>query len=63
MVSIEVLGQRSDEVNQGLWTEERVVLRAFRTDRLNALRVSPNLTTSDADIERFLGLLEGAARG
>ncbi len=52
LVAIEIEGATSDELS-GRMLERGFVFRPFRMQGLNSVRVSPNMTTSDDEIERF----------
>ena len=41
-----------------LYGEHRIVLRAFRTDELNTLRISPNMLNTREEIDRLFDLLD-----
>jgi selenocysteine lyase/cysteine desulfurase len=56
IVSVGVRGRAAPEVGPLLLERHGVVLRSFG-GKLNALRVSPNLMTSDASLDRFLDLI------
>lgn len=58
LFAIEVRGQKSQDVFQVMYQNHGFVFRPFLTAELNALRISPNLTTSDEDIDRFFALLD-----
>jgi len=62
LVALEVRGRSSSEVGAELREEHGVILRSFGGDELNTLRVAPNLATSAAELERFVGWLDGMAR-
>ncbi|MDT8368076.1 MAG: aminotransferase class V-fold PLP-dependent enzyme [Longimicrobiales bacterium] len=59
LVAIEVLGRPAPEVGEHLWREHRVGLRSFG-NRPNALRISPNVGTTDEEIDRLIHLLTEA---
>jgi selenocysteine lyase/cysteine desulfurase len=61
LVAVEIEGARAPEVGARLLSEERVILRSFG-ERPNALRISPNVATTDAELDRLVELLV-AARG
>jgi len=54
---IEVAGQPTAALSDRLFAEAGVVFRAFRTQGLDAARISPNVQTTDAEIGRFLELV------
>ena len=60
IMAVEVLGRPATELGPELLESEGAVVRAFGGG-LNSLRVSPNLMTSEEEIDRFLDAL--AARG
>lgn len=62
LVAIEVEGRPAPEVGRSLLEAHGVVLRAFGA-RPNALRVSPNVATTDEELERLLALLTAASVG
>jgi selenocysteine lyase/cysteine desulfurase len=61
LVAVEVRGRAAPEIGAWLWERHRVVVRAFGGD-LNALRISPDVPTNDADLDHVLDLLESQAR-
>lgn len=61
LVAVEVAGRTAPELAAELYREHGVVLRAFG-GALNALRISPHLTTGEEELERLFRLLEGATR-
>ncbi len=52
LFAIRVEGARAPELAMALWQDEGVVVRGFGPP-LNTLRVSPNLMTTEHDIDRF----------
>lgn len=54
---IEVSGQPTAALSERLYRENGTVFRAFRTQGLDAARISPNVQTTDSEIERFLGIV------
>jgi len=60
LVAIQVVGRASSSLGSTLFEDHGVVLRAFGS-RPDALRISPNVATSDAELDRLVGLLAGAA--
>lgn len=58
---MEVVGRPSGPLFDRLYREHGVVFRAFRTPEVDAARISPNVQTTDAEIDRFLDLVERAA--
>jgi selenocysteine lyase/cysteine desulfurase len=63
IVLIEVLGRSSGDLFDALYRGHGVVFRAFHTPEVDAARISPNVQTTDAEISRFLTLVEQAANG
>ena len=53
LYAVEVAGRDSTECAQQLFAEHGIVVRPFATPELNALRVSPNLASDAADLERL----------
>jgi isopenicillin-N epimerase len=62
IVLMEVVDRPSGALFDQLYRESGVVFRAFRTPEVDAGRISPNVQTTDVEIERFLTLVERAAR-
>jgi selenocysteine lyase/cysteine desulfurase len=56
LMAVETMGAESPRVQQRLYREHGIVMRAFPGPELNTLRVSPNLMTTDAELEQFLEL-------
>jgi len=56
---IEFTGRRSADVLASTGESDGVVFRAFRTQGLDGGRISPNLVTTDEQLERFLSLVSG----
>jgi len=54
---IEVAGQPSAQLFERLYRDHGVVFRAFRTQGIDGMRVSPNVQTTDQEIDRFIGLV------
>jgi isopenicillin-N epimerase len=52
--SIAVAGEDCRELAQRLYREQGMVMRAFSGDTLNALRISPNVETEIADLQRLI---------
>jgi hypothetical protein len=48
----------ANAVSGGMYSDQGIVLRPFQTQGLNALRVSPNTITSEAEIESLFAALE-----
>lgn len=55
LYAINISGGPSTEVAGKLFEDHGIVLRPFRTDSLNALRVSPNLNNTEADLHKLVG--------
>jgi len=60
LVAIQVAGQRAPALGSRLLDDHGVVLRAFGS-RPDALRVSPNVATTDAELDRLVELLIASA--
>ena len=58
LVAVRVRGRPAPELGARLWEEHGVVVRAFGGGRLDTLRISPNVMTTDAELDRLLALLE-----
>jgi len=56
ITAVEVIGVSAPELGGSLLTDHGGSVRAFG-DPLNTLRLSPNLATEDAELDRFLDLL------
>ncbi len=54
LVAIEDKGKDRNEVASRLFADHGIVVRPFVQPGLNALRVSPNLANSEADLDRLL---------
>ena len=59
LVGIEVEGADAPALGRWLFDAHGIVLRSFGGERLNTLRVSPHVITTDEEIDRLLALLEG----
>ncbi len=57
LYAIEVEGHSSAEIADKMWSSHRYVFRAFSTQGLNTIRISPNFFTKEVEIDRFLDLL------
>lgn len=57
LFAVEVLGRQAGPLAAELFEEHGVVVRAFEAPGINALRVSPNVATSDDEVQRFFSLL------
>lgn len=60
IMAVEVVGRPAAELGPELLESEGAVVRAFG-GRLNSLRVSPNLMTSEEELDRFLDALVARA--
>ena len=58
LVAIEVAGVRSQDVFRKLWERDRIVFRAMRSHDLETIRISPNLGSSRADLDRLIDRVE-----
>lgn len=56
LMAIEPVGAQAPEVQQRLYREHGIVVRAFGASDLNTLRVSPNVATTAAELGQFLDL-------
>ncbi len=56
---IGVEGRPSAELSETLYRDHGAVFRPFRTQGIDGSRISPNLQTSDDEIDRLLGLFTG----
>ena len=63
LVAVEVEGRPSDAVRERIYRDHGVVVRAFPTPELNSLRVSPNLATTDEELDGFISLVAADSRG
>ena len=59
IMAVEVLGETAPALGRRLMDEHRVDVRAFGGS-LNTLRISPNLSTSDEELDGFLELIDGS---
>lgn len=57
LFAVEVEGRPAPRVGASLFEDHGVVLRSFGA-RPNALRISPNVATTDAELDRLVSLLE-----
>ncbi len=56
IMAVEVVGRAAPDLGPDLLEAEGVVVRTFGGD-LNSLRVSPNLMTSEEELDRFMDAL------
>jgi selenocysteine lyase/cysteine desulfurase len=61
LYSIEVRGKDSTDLFRDLYGEQGTVFRPFNTQGLNSSRISPNVITTDEELERLLGLMAARA--
>lgn len=61
LYSIEVRGKDSGELFRELYGEHGTVFRSFNTQGLNSSRISPNVFSTDEELERLLGLMAARA--
>lgn len=59
LVAVERKGVPAGELAGALYRDHGAVVRAFGGGDLNHLRVSPNVATSEAELDRFFDLVEG----
>ena len=59
LVGIGFEGPAASALSGSLYTELGIVLRPFQTQGLNALRISPNTVTSDAEIDALFTTIKG----
>jgi selenocysteine lyase/cysteine desulfurase len=57
LYAIEVKGKESSRLGEALWKKHKMVVRAFHSDRLNTLRLSPNVANTEAQIDAFFETL------
>jgi len=55
-MAVEVMGANAPELGARLLQEHGVVVRAFGAP-LNTLRISPNVMTTDGELDRFLDVI------
>jgi selenocysteine lyase/cysteine desulfurase len=60
LVAVHVRDREAPSVARWLYRQAGVVVRPFTGDDTNHLRVSPNIMTSEDEIDRFVTLLESA---
>ena len=60
LMAVHLRDREAPAVAAWLYREAGIVVRAFGGPDTNHLRVSPNIMTSDAEIDRFVTLLESA---
>ena len=56
LYAVEIRDKNIAEVSQWMFEEHGVVFRPFRSQELNTARISPNVFTSEEEIERFFRL-------
>jgi selenocysteine lyase/cysteine desulfurase len=61
LVAVERRGADAGRLGRWLWEEHQTVVRAFPGEPLNTIRVSPNVTTSNSELDRFVELLRSYA--
>jgi len=61
LVAVGLTGSGASQVSEALYRDHGIVVRPFPAEGLNALRVSPNLLTTDEEMDRLLAVLEGLA--
>ena len=61
LYAVEVEGQSSADVFQVLYRDIGAVFRAFRTQRLNTARISPNVFSSEAELEQLFSAMAAQA--
>jgi selenocysteine lyase/cysteine desulfurase len=54
LVAVETMGRASDDVRRRIQDVHGIVVRAFGVPELNALRVSPNVATTDEELDLFI---------
>jgi selenocysteine lyase/cysteine desulfurase len=59
-MAVEVVGRPAPELGPDLFDSEGAVVRAFGGG-LNSLRVSPNLMTTEDELDRFMDALSARA--
>jgi selenocysteine lyase/cysteine desulfurase len=57
LTAVQLLNRSASEASDDLYRNHGVVVRPFPQEGLNALRVSPNLMNSEAELDRLLGIL------
>jgi selenocysteine lyase/cysteine desulfurase len=62
LYAVEVRGRRSGEVFQALNREIGAVFRAFETQGLNAARISPNVFTTETELDRLFRAMAALTR-
>ncbi len=55
LYALEVNGMRANAFATQMFREHGFVMRAFATDQLNTVRISPNVANTEEDIARFMG--------
>jgi isopenicillin-N epimerase len=56
LYAVEIRDKNIAEVSQWMFEEHGVVFRPFRNEELNTARISPNVFTTEEEIERFIRL-------
>ena len=59
LYAIEVHGQQSSDVALRLFEEHGMVMRAFSSSEINAVRISPNMMNSPSDLQAFADAAKG----
>ena len=57
LYAFEVEGRDSRQLGDQLWQKHRIVVRAFRSSKLNSLRLSLNTANTEDEIDRFFAVL------
>lgn len=58
LIGIGFEGPAANALSRSMYSERGIVLRPFQTQGLNALRISPNTVTSEAEIDALFAALE-----
>lgn len=59
VISIEIKNVDSHQLAKALFHEHQIVVRPFKIDKKNAIRISPNVYTTTSEIDRFFEVVEG----
>ena len=59
VMSIEILNADSKKLAESIFRDHQIVVRPFKIGKKNAVRISPNIYTTTAEVDRFFDVLDG----
>ena len=59
VISIEIKNADCNQLAKALFRDHQIVVRPFKIGKKNAIRISPNVYTTTAEIDRFFTVVEG----